>query len=337
MKVAVIGAGRMGRRHVQVVKDLGLELAGLADANRDALAGAAAEHAIPEDRLFRDAAALLRDVRPECVVVSTTAPSHCVLTCLSAEAGARFVLCEKPMAVSLSECDRMLAACRAQGTQLAINHQMRFMEQYTAPRTLLESEAFGGLTSVLVAGGNFGLAMNGTHYFEMFRYLAGEAPETVTAWFSAEAVPNPRGPQFEDRGGCVRLETASGKRFYLDVAVDQGHGVKVTYSARNGQITVDELAGVMVTDVRQDEHRALPTTRYGMPNRREETRIVPADAVAPSRAVLDALLRGRDFPTGEHGRLAVAVLVAAYLSDERGHVPVRLDEALPVDRVFPWA
>jgi len=337
MKAAVIGAGRMGRRHLKVVRDLGLEVVGLADASEEALGAAAREDAVPAGALFTDATRMLEEQRPECVVVATTAPSHAQYTCRAAEAGARYVLCEKPMGVSLAECDRMLEVCRRRGTRLAVNHQMRFMEQYTAPRALLESDAFGGLRSVLVAAGNFGLAMNGTHYFEMFRFMAGEPPATVAAWFSAGAVANPRGPQFEDRAGSVRIETASGKRFYMDVGDDQGHGVKVTYSARHGQIVVDELAGLMLLDVRQDEHRPLPTTRYGMPNRREERRIQPADAVAPTRAVLEALLRGNDYPTGEDARLAVAALVAAYVSNERRHGPVSVGADLPADRTFPWA
>jgi predicted dehydrogenase len=337
MRAAVIGAGRMGRRHVTVVRDLGLELSLLADVSADALAAAGREEGVPAAALHTDVVGMLRQSRPECVVVATTAPSHAEYVVRAAEAGARVILCEKPMATSLADCDRMIAACAKAGARLAVNHQMRFMEQYTVPRGLLESEAFGGLRSVVVAAGNFGMAMNGTHYFEMFRFMAGEAPATVTAWFSSGAVPNPRGPQFQDRAGSVRMETASGKRFYMDVSDDQGHGVKVTYSARNGQITVDELAGLMVLDVRRDEHRALPTTRYGMPNRHEERRIEPADAVAPTRSVLKALLAGSDYPTGEDGRLAVASLVAAYVSDETGHAPVAVDARLPADRTFPWA
>ncbi|HEY8151527.1 MAG TPA: Gfo/Idh/MocA family oxidoreductase, partial [Vicinamibacteria bacterium] len=192
MRAAVIGGGRMGRRHVKVVRDLGLELVGLADASAPALEAARSEDGVPADALFTEVARLLEERRPECVVVATTTPGHGDLTCRAAEAGARFILCEKPMAVSLAECDRMLKTCRQRGTQLAINHQMRFMEQYTVPRALLESEAFGGLRSVLVSAGNFGMAMNGTHYFEMFRFMTGEAPVTATAWFSSGAVPNPR-------------------------------------------------------------------------------------------------------------------------------------------------
>lgn len=338
MKAAVIGAGRMGRRHVKILRDLGLELVGLVDASAPALEAAAREDGVPADALYTEVARLLAERRPECVVVATTTPGHADLTCRAAEAGARFILCEKPMAASLAECDRMLRTCAERGTRLAVNHQMRFMEQYTVPKALLDSEAFGGLRSVVVAAGNFGLAMNGTHYFEMFRFMTGEAPVTATAWFSLGLSPNPRGPQFQDRAGSVRLETRSGQRFYMDVSDDQGHGVKVTYSARHGQITVDELAGVMVLDVRQDEHRGKPTTRYGEPNRREERRIEPADAVAPTRAVLESLLGGGDaYPSGEEGRLAVATLVAAYVSHESGHAPVAVADGLPLDRQFPWA
>jgi hypothetical protein len=57
----------------------------------------------------------------------------------------------------------------------------------------------------------------------------------------------------------------------------------------------------------------------------------------PTRAVLDALLNDKDAPTGEDGRLAVAVLVAAHVSDETGNIPVSIGSSeLPLDRLFPW-
>ena len=160
----------------------------------------------------------------------------------------------------------------------------------------------------------------------------------VSAWFSADKVPNPRGPRFEDRAGSVRAVTADGKRFFLDASFDQGHGMQVTYAARNGVVWVDELAGQMRVVVRKPEHRSLPTTRYGMPWEETRTTIEPADVVKPSEAVLRALIAGEDYPSGEDGRLAVAVLVAAYVSHERGGAPVRLDnESLPLNRTFAWA
>lgn len=338
MKTVIIGVGRMGRRHIQVVKELGLELTGVCDSNPDSLAVAAKEHNVLPDRQFVDARTLLAQSLPGCAIIATTAPTHCEYTCLAAELGAKFIMCEKPMAVSLAECDRMIETCRKHGARLAINHQMRFMEQYTEPKRIVSSAAFGGLSSVTVVAGNFGMAMNGTHYFEMFRFMTDEKPFEVTAWFSPDKVSNPRGPQFEDRAGSVRLVTESGKRFYMEIGADQGHGVRAIYSGRFGQLVVDEIAGIMTLVVREEQFRNLPTTRYGMPTVATKFKIEPADAVAPSRAVLHALLNGNNPPTGEDGRLAVATLVAAYVSDESGHREVNLAETVQQrERIFPWA
>jgi myo-inositol 2-dehydrogenase / D-chiro-inositol 1-dehydrogenase len=337
MKVAIIGVGRMGRRHLQVVRDLGLELAGVCDQSAKSLETTSQEYAIPRERLFRETSDLLKQSRPECVIVATTAPTHCSYTCQAAEAGVKFILCEKPMGISLSECDRMIEACRENDAKLAINHQMRFMEQYTKPKAIIESAAFGGLSSVTVVAGNMGMAMNGTHYFEMFRYMADETPEAATAWFSDKDVPNPRGSQFHDRAGAVRLTTAGGKRFYMEIGADQGHGLKVTYAGPKGILVVDELLGTIELSVREEQYRDLPTTRYGMPSVNEASTFEAADAVGPSRSVLEALIKDEGPPSGEDGRTAIAALVAAYVSNETQHVPIRLDSDLPRERVFPWA
>lgn len=337
MKTVVLGTGRMGRRHIQVVRELGLNLVGIYDQSPDSLALTEKEQGVPSSIHFTSLEKLLGETRPECVIVSTTAPSHCEFTCRAAASGARFILCEKPMAVSLEECDRMLEACRQQGTHLAINHQMRFMEQYTEPKRMIELPEFGGLSSITVVAGNFGMAMNGLHYLEMFRFMTGESPAEVAAWFSKNAVPNPRGPQFADAAGSLRAVTRSGKRFYMEIGDDMGHGMLVVYAGPFGRIEVDELAGIMRKAVREEQHRSLPSTRYGMPWRESTTKITLADSIAPSRAVLQALLSKSNYPTGAESRLAVAGLVAAYVSNETGHSPVNVDGKLPQNRRFPWA
>jgi predicted dehydrogenase len=338
LNAAVVGAGSMGRRHLQVLSDLGIAVAGICDRRAEAAAEAAAAHGLPAGAVFGEPEAMLDATRPALVIVATTAPSHAELTCLAAEAGASHVLCEKPMATSLAACDRMLETCERTGTRLAINHQMRFMDQHLRAREVVEDPAFGGWTGVTVIAGNFGLAMNATHYFEMFRWLSGEAPASVTAWLSAEQVPNPRGPEFVDRAGCVRIETASGRRFYLDASSDQGHGLRVVYAGRAGVLVADELAGSMWLSQRRPEDRDLPTVRYGMPSTDTVVPFAPADVVGPSRAVLAALLAGDDHPDGRDGRSALATLVAAHVSDEAGHRPVRPgSDEVPRDRELPIA
>lgn len=328
----------MGRRHIVAARLSGLEIVGITDTRPESLAEAKSETDVDEALHFSDARQLIEATRPECVVIATTAASHAELTCMAAEAGVKRILCEKPMATSLADCDRMIDVCRTSGTRLAINHQMRYMPQFTIPKAIADSPEFGGVSSVTVIAGNFGIAMNGTHRAELLRYMTGEPPRTVTAWFSAERLSNPRGPEFEDRAGSLRVTTGSGRRLYLDASAEQGHGIISLYAGRNGQIVVDELGGEILTTIRVEEHRALPTTRYGMPADRRTRAIPPSDPVAASVAALRALIDGDDYPSGEEGRQAVSVIVAAYLSAENGSRAVDLKtDALPRDRRFPWA
>lgn len=337
MKAVIIGAGRMGRRHIHAVAQAGLELAGICDLNKDALRVACDEEKISEDLCYTDAKQMLDEVQPECLVVSTTAPSHDGLVCLAAEKNVKFILCEKPMAVSLAKAQKMIDTCKKYGARLAINHQMRFMEQYTLTKSISESDELGGIVSISIHAGNFGLSMNGVHYFEMFRYMTGEYPSKVSAWFSSSDVPNPRGPQFLDKAGQIRLESESGKRFYLDAGDDQGHGLHVTYGCRHGFIVVDELEGTMTVTHRKAEHRDMPTTRYGMPWETYTRKISPADVVVPSAAVLQAMIEGDDWPDGTCGLMAMKSLVAAYASDKLGGKPVSLESDIDYTEEFPWA
>ena len=84
MKVALVGLGRMGQRHLQVVQTEGLEVVGICDLNPEALSIATAEYGIKTDLHFTDVRHLLRETAPECVIIATTAPTHCEYTCLAA-------------------------------------------------------------------------------------------------------------------------------------------------------------------------------------------------------------------------------------------------------------
>jgi predicted dehydrogenase len=209
------------------------------------------------------------------------------------------------------------------------------MEQYLVARQIIESYEFGPSTSIAVVAGNMGLAMNGTHYFELLRWLSGESPGEAAAWFCSARIPNPRGPQFSDSAGSVRVTTPSGKRLYMEIGADQGHGIRVVYAGRAGMLVADELSGQMHLGVRGTEYRDLPTVRYGMPSQDSTLKVAPSDALAPTRSVLEALVAEHDYPSGEDGRTAVATLVAAYVSDENGHRPVST-ESLPRECEFQY-
>lgn len=338
MRVAVIGLGRMGRRHVEVVRGLGLDVVGVCDQSQECLDIARREFDIGSDRCFQDATDMLDKVRAEAVIVATTAPSHATLVCAAVRLGSRYILCEKPAATSVAQVEQMLEVCQANGVELAVNHQMRFMPQYTEVRALVGTPQLGGLVSIAVAGSNFGLAMNASHYFEMFRYMSGGEAQAVQAWLDDERVPNPRGPQFQDRGGKVRVTGSDGVSMWIDCSVAAGHGLSVIYICRFGQIFVDELSGFMRISRRQDQYRELPTTRYGMPAVEKIQQISPADVIAPTRALWEAMFARQSYPDGRAGLHAVKCLAAAHASHDLGGVCIDLNDArIDRQRVFPWA
>ncbi len=317
----------MGQRHILALRQMGVDIAGVADPREQSRASVLKDLGVPHDDMFDDPERLLRERHPECVVIASTAPAHAGLVAAAAENGARYILCEKPMATSLDECDAMIAACKCRGVMLAINHSGRFLPTYAETKRLIEASAFGGWSSISVIGGNLGIAMNGTHYFELLRWLSGSPPREVSAWFSPEKVANPRGVEFEDRAGSVRVVTANGKRLYLEIGAEQGHGVWMNVAGRHGILAIDEMDGTIFESVRDAEHASAATTRYGMPGAKRRHEVAAADAVAGARSMLEALLTGGDYPTGEHGRLAIATLVAAHLSHDAGGAPVSVDEA----------
>lgn len=329
----------MGQRHAQALEGLAIPLVAVADpvaAACDQVVQAWAGPVPPAP--WASLAELLASQVPELLVIATTADGHAAQALQAIEAGVRWILLEKPVATSLAQCVALQQACERTGARIAVNHQMRFLPQYCIPRDLLGSAAFGGFRSMHVAAGNFGMAMNATHYFEAFRFLAGEAPAQVSAWFDSESLPNPRGPQFQDVSGCIRVTTASGHRLYIDASADQGHGVQVTYMARNGRITVDELTGAMTTVVREAEHRDAPTSRYGMPVQIEQQQIPAVELVESTKAVLQALIAGETYPTLADATLAVKTLVAAYHSHRQGGTTIPLASVADDDpEVFPWA
>jgi len=338
LRVAVIGCGRMGIRHIRAALDLGMNVCGIMDLSDAALEEARQLAELSTADCFRDALQMLTAKRPDALVVATTAPSHASLVQTAVDCKVRFILCEKPMAVSLEEALAMQSYCEKGGSVLAVNHQMRFMPQYKEVKSLVGTLALGPLSSILIAGSNFGLAMNASHYFEMFRFISNQRVDRVQAWLEDEQLANPRGAQFEDRSGRLLAVGEAGVPMFIDFSKESGHGVQAIFTCRFGQIIVDELDGTIRVTARKPEFHNLPTPRYGMPAEVRQGALAPADIVGPTMDVWRAMLDGSNFPDGGAGAHAVACLVAAHASHEAGGRPVRLeDPGLPVSRVFPWA
>ena len=121
----LIGAGDIARRRVApAMRDSPTStLAAVSRARPERAAAFAAEFGA--SRWHADWRDLVADPGIDGVYVATTVDVHARQTIAAAEAG-KHVLCEKPMAMTAADCDRMIAACFANGVALGVAYYRRF-------------------------------------------------------------------------------------------------------------------------------------------------------------------------------------------------------------------
>ena len=123
LRVLVVGLGQMGLAHARAYDALdGFALAGLCARGIAARADLpAAWRAVPR---FSDFAAALRAVRPDVVSINTWPDTHAAFALAAIEAGAH-VFVEKPLAESVADAERVVAAALAQRRKLVVGYILR--------------------------------------------------------------------------------------------------------------------------------------------------------------------------------------------------------------------
>lgn len=113
----------------------------------------AARYEVP--RVHRDYRQLLAD--PEIEMVTIAAPNnlHCQMTVDAAAAG-KHVVCEKPLAMTLEECDTMIDACAAAGVGLFYAEELFFTPKYVKAKEMADQGAFGEVYLVKQSEMHFG-------------------------------------------------------------------------------------------------------------------------------------------------------------------------------------
>lgn len=81
------------------------------------------------DSWYDDWRELVTDARVEAVYIATPVDLQEEMTRFFAESG-KHILCEKPMALSVAECDRMIDTCRANGVKREITHLQAFLPRH---------------------------------------------------------------------------------------------------------------------------------------------------------------------------------------------------------------
>lgn len=122
---ALIGCGDISRKRVApALRDAeGGRLYSVSRARAELAADFAQEFGA--EKHFADWREQIADPDAHAVYVATPPDVHCEQTVRAAELG-KHVLCEKPMALSAAECDRMIEACRANGVKLGVAYYRRF-------------------------------------------------------------------------------------------------------------------------------------------------------------------------------------------------------------------
>jgi len=98
---------------------------------------------------------LLADPSIDAVSVCTANATHCEITVAALEAG-KHVLCEKPMATTLEECERMVEAAERTGKFLMVGHNQRLAKAHVVARNLIEAGEIGKILSFRTTFGHGG-------------------------------------------------------------------------------------------------------------------------------------------------------------------------------------
>ena len=139
-RVALVGCGKVAGIHADALRSLpDAEFVAACDIDAARAGAFAAKHGV---RPFGDLPTMLRETRPDMVIIGTPHPLHAEAAVRAAEAGVH-VLVEKPLAASLADCDAMIAAADKAGVLLGVISQRRFYEPVQRMKAAIDAGKIG--------------------------------------------------------------------------------------------------------------------------------------------------------------------------------------------------
>ncbi|MBN2582295.1 MAG: Gfo/Idh/MocA family oxidoreductase [Planctomycetes bacterium] len=156
----------------------GVEICAVADPDEESRKGLLKDTGAAA--AYGDWRELLDRERPDVVCLCSRLPvQHPDVVIGAAEAGCH-IYCEKPLAATLEQADRMAAAADAAGVKLAVAHLGRYWEAYHTARDLIRSGKLGRPVMAYCRGkeddrgGGEDMVVLGTHLFDICRFLFGD-------------------------------------------------------------------------------------------------------------------------------------------------------------------
>lgn len=320
-RAGIIGCGSVAHMHVRGYQGVeAMDVVAIADPIEEALNEFGERYGIPAR--YRDSREMLDAEQLDIVSICTWHKLHAPFTIAACARRPKAVLCEKPMATSLGECDQMMIAARRNNVKLAIAHQRRFNTVWTDARNLIAAGAIGEPRQIVARGGQ-GLLNDCSHLLDMMRYVLGDpAPQWVIGNLERKTDRYERQIPIEDRSaGIIQFEGGAIGLLLQELAGPYYQG-GVFYGTE----------GILELDERKV--RLLSSRSAGWEERPGQGE---DPSIAQARELVD-WIEGRVEHRGEanNGRTAVEIIMAIYESARRHEVvqmPLRTS-ASPIERMI---
>lgn len=188
--VGIIGCGNLGKTHAECIQQLEhMETVAYADVYEPSAVRLLEQFG--GRYATTDAGELLRDASIDAIYVTTQHDTHADLCIRALEAG-KHVLVEKPMAMTVEDCERIAEAVRASGKKLMTAYKMRYYNMLWKAKELIPNPVMVTMQMMdhrwgeglwvndpVKGGGN--VVSQGCHSTDVLRYVAGSNPVEVYA------------------------------------------------------------------------------------------------------------------------------------------------------------
>ena len=267
MNVLIIGAGRMGIRHLQgllTVKEV--ESVTLLDIKQEAL-DTAKEIVQNDERVTYCIFDHYKPADNDLCIIASTADNRKKLCELAAKCNCQYMMIEKPLGQSLSEVEEMVEYLDGMPYKTVVNLNMRLNAAVIKLKNDLKSTPqLQGEKNITLNTGSLGIGCNGIHYLDfLFFILGADKAEIVHAEVDDTLIPSGRGANFGDFGGWAVIKyykdgNISGKAL-LSMSSNSTVFGGWEIVAQHGKISIDEIVQKR-TNVFRKAESTMPVYRY---------------------------------------------------------------------------
>lgn len=144
-KVAIIGAGRISRNHLDAIRSIAqLEAVGIADINQESARLIAAEFQL---NAYTDYCEMVQREKPDIIVITLPHYLHKEAAVWCAEQGCHILL-EKPMALNSQECTEIIDAAFLNNVKLAVGHTQHYIAENIRAKQIIKEGTLGNLVMI---------------------------------------------------------------------------------------------------------------------------------------------------------------------------------------------